>query len=92
MNRIQEDFKINDYKIEPLDVYLRAILSEMKLGSGKYCCTMSPEQYVKAAVTNVEEDLTRSDKRIPSNCFSSLSSNYAPWLEDFTEMTADGVQ
>ena len=65
MKRIQEDFKLNDKKIEPTDVYLGATLSNMKLDSGKYCWTTSPEQYVKAAVTDVEEDLARSGKRLP---------------------------
>ena len=58
MKRIQEDFKLKDNKIEPPDLYLRATLAEMKLESGKYYWTILPEQYVKAAVTNVEKDLT----------------------------------
>ena len=47
---------------------------------------------MKAAVTDVEEDLVRSGKRFPSECFMPLSSNYAPWLEDSPELMADGVQ
>ena len=54
MMRIQEDFKLEDNKIEPPDLYLGSKLAKMKLESGKYFWTMSPEQYVKAAVTNVE--------------------------------------
>ena len=64
----------------------------MKLESGKYYWTISPEQYVKAAVTNVEEDLARSGKRFPSKCVTPLSSNYAPWLDDSLEIMADDVQ
>ena len=51
---IQEDFKLKDDKIEPTDVYIGSTLAHMKLKSGNYCWTMFPEQYVKAAVTNVE--------------------------------------
>ena len=54
--------------------------------------TMSPEQYVKAAVTNVEEDLAMSENRLPSKCFTLLLINYAPWLEDPPDLIADGVQ
>ena len=54
MKRIQEDFKPKDGNIEPPDVYLGATLAKTKLESGNYCWTMSPEKYVKAAVTNVE--------------------------------------
>ena len=53
---------------------------------------MLPEKYVKAVVTNVEEDLSRSGKRFPSKCVTPFSRNYAPWLEDFPELMADSVQ
>ena len=66
MKRIQEDFNLKYNKIEPPNVYIGYTFSKMKFESGKYCWTMSPEQYVKAAVTNVEEDLTRSGKIFPS--------------------------
>ena len=82
MKNIQEDFKLKDDNIEPPDVYLGATIAKMKLESGNYCWIMSPEQYVKLAVTSVEEDLARSGKRFPSKYVMPLSSNYAPWLED----------
>ena len=50
------------------------------------------EQYVKAVVTNVEEDLARSGKRLPSKCVTPLSINYALCLEDYPELTADGMR
>ena len=54
MKRMQENFNLKGYKIEPPDVYLWATLSKMKLDSGKYFWDMPPEQYVKSAITNVE--------------------------------------
>ena len=65
MKRVWEDFKLKYGKIEPPDVYLGATLANMKLDSGKYCWIMFPEQYVKAVVTNVEEDLARIGKIFP---------------------------
>ena len=53
---------------------------------------MSPEQYVKAAVTNLEEDLARNGKRFPSKCARPLSINYAPWLDVSPELIANGVK
>ena len=53
---------------------------------------MSPEQFLKAAVTNVEEDLARSDKRFPSKYSTPFLKNYAPSLEDSTELIADSVK
>ena len=38
-----EDFKIKDDKIEPPCVYIGVTLAKMKLESGKYCWTISPE-------------------------------------------------
>ena len=49
-------------------------------------------KFVKAAVTNVEEDLTRSEKILTSKCVTPLSRNYAPWLENSPELMADVVQ
>jgi hypothetical protein len=92
MRRIQSDFKLKDDKIEPPDMYLGATLDKMRLESGKYCWTMSPEKYVKAAVTNVEEELAKRGKRLPSKCVTPFSSGYAPWLEESPELNADGVQ
>ena len=72
MKRIQEDFKIKDDKIEPPGVYIGVTLAKMKLESGKYCWTISPEKYVKVTVTNVDKDLDRSGKRFPSECVTPL--------------------
>jgi hypothetical protein len=92
MKRIQEDFKLKDDKIEPPDVYLGATLAKMTLDGGETCWTMSPEQYVKAAVTNVEEDLANQNRRLPPKCVTPFSSGYAPWMEVSPELKADGVQ
>ena len=83
---------MKDDKIAEPDVYLGATLSKMSLDNGQTCWTMSPEQYVKAAVNNVEENLARQGKRLPSKCVTPFTSNYAPWLEETPELKADGVQ
>jgi hypothetical protein len=66
MKRIQDDFKLKDDKMEPPDVYLGASISKMNIASGKTCWTMSPKLYVKAAAANVEEDLAKNGRRLPS--------------------------
>ena len=92
MKKIQKAFNIKDDKKEPPDIYLGVTLSKMKLDNGKYCWTILLEQYVKAAVINVEKDIARSGKRFPSRCVTPLLSNFAPWLEDYLELMVDGVQ
>jgi hypothetical protein len=92
MRRIKEDFKLKNDKIAEPNVYLGATITKMLLGYGETCWTMSPEQYVKAVVTNVEDDLAKHGKRLPSKCVTPFSCNYAPWLEEMPELKADGVQ
>jgi hypothetical protein len=53
MKEIQTSFKLKEDKMEPPDVYLGATIARMTLADGKACWMMSPEQYVKSAVTNV---------------------------------------
>jgi hypothetical protein len=92
MQRIQEDFKLKDDKIAEPDVYLGVTIAKMSLDNGEMCWTMSPEQYIKAAVTNVEEDLAKHGKILPSKHLTPFSCNYAPWLEETPELKAGGVQ
>ena len=92
MQQIKLDFTLKDDKIAKPEVYLGATLAEFKTPDGTACWTMSPEQYVKAAVKNVEEDLAKNGKRLPSKCVTPFSCNYAPWLEESPELKADGVQ
>ena len=47
---------------------------------------------MKAAVTNIEEDLARSGKIFTLNCVMPLSRNYAPWLKDLPELMANVMQ
>ena len=90
--KIQGNFKLKDDKIEPPDVYLVETTDKMILESGKYCWTMLIEKYVKAVVTNFEEDIARSGKRLPLKCVTPLSRNFALWLEDYPELMADGMR
>ncbi len=73
-------------------MYLGATLAKMSLDNGKWCWTMSPEQYAKSAVANVEERLAKSGRRLPGKCITPFSCNYASWLETTAELKADGVQ
>jgi hypothetical protein len=76
MRRIQEDFKLKDDKIAEPDVYLGATIAKMSLDDGETCWTMSPEQYVRAAVANSEEDLAKrmARGRHPSASYPSLAT------------------
>ena len=62
---IQETFKLKDDRIEKPETYLGAQLKQKVIG-GRLIWTMSCEQYVKAAITNVEKKLKPSGQRLPT--------------------------
>jgi hypothetical protein len=90
MLRIQNDFKLKDDKIAEPDMCLGATLAKMDI-DGKTCWTMSPEQCVKAVVVNVEENLAKRGRRLPSECVTPFSC-MSRWLETSAELKADGAQ
>ena len=53
---------------------------------------MSAKKYVTAAVKNVEEALAKKGLRLPSKCYTPLTTDYKPELETSPELKADGVQ
>ena len=63
---IKQVFKLKGDKAEPPDMYLGASLQRFETASGEKCWAMSPEKYIRAAVINVEERLSKSECRLPS--------------------------
>jgi hypothetical protein len=59
---------------------------------GIQCWTMSAEKYVAESVKTVEEALAKKGLRLPSKCYTPLSTDYKPELETTPELKADGVQ
>ncbi len=91
MSGIQHAFKLKDDKIAPPDIYLGANL-EHKIMNGHECLTMSSEQYVKAAVANIETKLLAHNKRHPSRCDTPSPSNYRPEIDITPELKTEGAQ
>jgi Reverse transcriptase (RNA-dependent DNA polymerase) len=61
MKGIQGTFKLKDDKIKKLTMYLGVQISQKVIG-GVECWTMTSEQYVKAAIANVEANLDKPGK------------------------------
>ena len=82
----QDDFQLKDDKTEEPNLGAGATLAKVTLGGGKTrCLSASFKERVKAAVTNVEEDLARNGGRgrLLLKCVTAVSSkNCAPWLVD----------
>ena len=74
---IKSMFKLKDDKAEPPDIYLGASLEQVETQGGTKCWSMSSEQYVKAAVTNLEATLSKQDMRLPTSSVP-MSASYHP--------------
>ena len=91
MDGIKATFKLKDDKVEKPDNYLGAQLTQ-KIVGGIECWAMSSEQYLKAAITNVENRLSESGQRLPSRCVTPLQANYRPELDSTAELRIDGMR
>jgi Reverse transcriptase (RNA-dependent DNA polymerase) len=88
---LQATFKLKDDKIEVPDIYLGAELGRMQVDDA-WCWTMSAEKYVAASVKNVEEALAKKGLRLPTKCYTPLSTDYKPELDVSPELKSDGLQ
>ena len=88
---IQSMFKLKDDKAEPPDIYLGATLEQVETQGGTKCWSMSSEQYVKAAVTNLEATLSKQDMRLPTSLVP-MSVSYHPSEDVSPELNVQGVQ
>ena len=92
MDGIRAHFTLKYNKVEEPTDYLGAQLSKMKDEFGNEFWTMSSSKYCKAAITNVEERLAISGKRIPTKCKTPMVTKYAPEMDVTAELKADGIQ
>ena len=88
---LQSVFKLKGDKIEEPSMYLGAQLGRIEI-EGTLCWTMSAEKYVGMAVKNVEESLAKKGMRLPTKCYTPVSTDYRPELDTSAELKADGVQ
>ena len=52
---------------------------------------MTSEQYVKAAIANVEATLNESGQRLPLKATTTMQANYRPELDTSAELKLDGM-
>ena len=92
MDGIKARFTFKDNKVEEPTDYLGAQLSKMKDEFGNEFWTMSSSKYCKADITNVEERLALSGKRLPTKCKTPMVTKYAPEMDVTAKLKADGIQ
>ena len=85
---VQTTFKLKNDKIETPEFYLGAKLQEKPI-NGITCWTITSQDYVKAAVKNVEEATKNTSRSIPTKHIETpMSTTYVPEL-DVTEELSD---
>ena len=92
LSRVSKDFKLKNDKIETPDSYLGADLGTMVTANGFLCWTMGSAKYIQAAVINVEADLLKHEKKLPTGCKTPLAFGYKPELDATPELKADGLK
>jgi hypothetical protein len=76
LDEIQRTFKSKNDKIEAPDYYLGAKLQKKSINEIE-CWTITSQDYVKAAVKNVEETIKSKGRRLPtSNIIDMTNENY----------------
>ena len=91
MMGIQATFKLKDDKIEKPENYLGAQIMQ-KVIDGRECWAMTSEQYVKAAIANVEATLNETGQRLPSKATTPMQANYRPELDTSAELKLEGMR
>ena len=72
---IQAVFIFKGDKIDKPDIYLGAQVGNM-IVDGADGWYMSADNYVGAAIENVEQNLTKSNQRLPTGCKTPIMSGY----------------
>ena len=67
---------VMDGSIGPPSIYLRKTFSKVTLENVVEACSLSLLQYVQAAVTNVEDYLTKHGMSLPLKASSTFISGY----------------
>jgi hypothetical protein len=91
MSGIQAAFKLKDDQIEKPEMYLGAQLL-LKVMNNVECWTTTSEQYIEAAINNVERKLNESGQRLPTRCATPKQANFRPKLDITPELKIDGVR
>mmetsp|Transcript_35877 Transcript_35877/g.50821 ORF Transcript_35877/g.50821 Transcript_35877/m.50821 type:complete len:212 (+) Transcript_35877:223-858(+) len=90
MDEIGSDFQWKGDKVQPPETYLGARLQE-KILDGKRMWTMTSTDYVKTAVTTIEERLHKRGLKMVSKAITPMSSNFVPELDSSPELDADDI-
>ena len=88
-NELGRYFVLKEESIGPLKIYLGGGVRKVQLDNGVECWAFSSSQYVKSAVNNVEEYLSKHDNpkwKMPKKAETPLQTSYRPELDVSPEL------
>ena len=89
LEEIRGTFKFKNDKIEVPHYYLGAKLQKKPI-NGIQCWTITSQEYVKAAVKNVEEAIKKKGRKLPtSNIDTPMSATFSPEMDVTEELNDD---
>ena len=89
MNEIGSRLKFKKDKVEPPEFYLGARLMKKDL-NGRSMWAMTSTDYVKASITNVEEQLQKRGLKLPRRkAVTPMTQGYTPELDSSPELSQD---
>ena len=89
LEEIRGTFKFKNDKIEVPHYYLGAKLQKKPI-NGMHCWTITSQEYVKAAVKNVEEAIKKKVRKLPmSNINTPMSATFLPEMDVTEELNHD---
>jgi hypothetical protein len=91
LKEVKKTFKLKNDSIDPPEFYLGAKLQQKSI-NGMMCWTVTSQDYVKAAVKNVEEAIKNTRRRLPTaNINTPMNNTYTPELDVTEELSSDDV-
>ena len=91
MDGISAQFCLKTDSLGPLKQYLGATIKIHTNGEESESWAMSSNEYVKAAVAEVVEDLDKQGLKLKGKAYQPYDSNYKPELDVTEELDDDGV-
>ena len=79
-------FLLKEDSVGPPTIYLGGQIREVEMENGTFCWSCGSSKYVRAAVANVEDYLSKRDEKLPRKAETPLSSNYRPELDVSKEL------
>ena len=91
MDGISAQFRLKKDSLGPLKQYLGTTIKIHTNGEGSESWVMSSNEYVRATVAEVVEDLDKQGLKLKGKAYQPYNSNYKPELDVTEELGDDGV-